>query len=822
MSEKISSDYGNPIHGVSRQADTKKIDGQCREQINCRNNTTAGMESRAGFTCLGRLSPAITGNLQKAKWSVTERGDGLNFLVAYGLDSPSFFAIPESYEETIAEKPFTFGPTAESYYKSSLTDPKSQLGVSDILDTVFITNRTKIPTGDNVADVTTPPPRYQWIEFSTFSPGAEVQITVSGRTQYLYSVFDGFVTVNSSGVPDATQSNRTAEYSGSLHATYFASGSKPTYNDAGSSSPVLGVAHNNWVCIAGDFTLKVVQGAASVKVHDSAAITDIAKIPPISEEGVIVKITEGNGEDKNIGYFVSVYKDPSSTGAAEVYWEETFAPGSSGVFDKETMPFVIRRDISDNFTMVQYEWLDRQVGSEKTNPYPSFILNGTAIQDIGLFQNRLYLISQEIVLLSASDGFEDLWRSSSFYNTDADPIEVFADTPKLNIMTYSNLFDGDLVMFSPNGQFVMAGDITHTYESAAIMTQGQYESDLLADPVVTGDQIFFATTYGAAAGVRDFYTDGTTAIKRSRSITDHVNDYIPGRIRHLVTSTNIDSLIALNTSNLDTCWLYEWKYNGNEKVQSAWSKWKLPNPEGLSLKIETMEFIDSELIMVVKQNDGTDDSWWLWRLQWDDPVIEGLEFPVRLDGKFFLTPEVGSYDSALNRTSLGVLPYFSPDMIAVEIDSDDAGFSNAVYKDTEGNHYINNHNLESVKLVLGLPYRQYWEAMLPQVKDRSGVPYGTQNLRYMSFDMLFQRIGEMNFIVSDIYNREWVNTYINRRVNNPSNIPSNVPYGRDSWTVPIKRPAGGLTLALETYSYIPFSLSSVEWVAKFNPRSKRL
>ena len=129
---------------------------------------------------------------------------------------------------------------------------------------------------------------------------------------------------------------------------------------------------------------------------------------------------------------------------SEVSWDETIAPGSSGVFDASTMPHRLVRGVGDVFVLEPIPWKDRQVGDKDSNPYPTFIQAGTPINNLGVFQNRLFSTSSETVLLSASDAFFDLWRESAFYNTDADPFERFADTKELNILQYAEEFDGDL------------------------------------------------------------------------------------------------------------------------------------------------------------------------------------------------------------------------------------------------------------------------------------------------------------------------------------------------------------------------------------------
>lgn len=804
----IQGDFGNMIHGVSQQPDERKAKGQVREQINCRSHVTKGLESRASFEFIAELIPDASnaGSLDNAKWVSQQRGDGKDFIVAYDVSRPCVFNTDG------VRLPFAFTANAEQYYKHNLTDPNQNLSVDAVLDTTFISNREMIPTGDDFNDNINDPLRVTWIEFKTFQAGTEIEIafgTIVGG-YYTHTVFDGFVTVDpSSGEPDPADAERTKEYEGSWHAENFVT-----------QAVSLDVIHyNNWVRISHPnlTPVRVIKGGDSIEIHENKSIDSAEKLPPFAIEGDKCKVNKERDDEKSLGYFTAVSRK-NDVDYAEVAWEETTATNSSGVLNAETMPHTLVRDLSDNFTLQAIDWEVRQTGDKDSNPYPSFIEAKTAISNVGIFQNRLYLTSNEIVFMSASDAFYDLWRESSFYNTDADPFEVFADTNQLNIIRYAEDFDGDLVLFSPNGQFLMSGEISHTYNTAVISSASQFKSDFNSDPVLSGDNIFFATNYGNFAGVRELYTDGTDRTKRALPVTQHVDEYISGSISHMATSTDLDVLCCLNSNDPDSVFIYEWIRTGDSELkQQAWHKWKLQE----NVEVVWVNFIENSLYAVVKllQEGATEPTFYLWKLDWDDPdTTHGLHFSVSLDARF--TVSSITYDP-IGDTSQFNTPYDRADLVFVEgVESEDTGFEAPAVRigaytwEVDGDY-------SDMTLIGGLKYKRLVEFPNPQIKDSDGASKGIDRLQLSKMFLHFTKVGQMAVSIEDSHGRIREYTYNNRRVGLPNNQPSYINIGKDTWDFGVRKKAEGLTMTLTSDDVVPFELRAIEWRGNFKPKGKR-
>lgn len=805
----VQGDYGNLIHGVSQQSDERMAKGQVREQINCRSHLTKGLASRAGFEYIGILTPDVGngGSLDNAKWSVQERGDGKTFIVAYDLTRPAPFDL------LAVLKPFSFTGASETYYQQGVTDPRQELSIDSVLDTTFLTNRTIVPTGQDATDNVVEPDRVTWIEFRTLQAGTEIEILFDTipSGDYTTQVFEGYVTVNpATGAPFPADAIRTREYEGSFHAEKFVI-------QAASSN----VTHyNNWVRIASPDANEVfiVKGGEAITVHENKSIDSVEKLPLFAKTGDIAVVESARDEEKDLGYFIANRKNGEAD-LGEASWKETIGEGTIGEFDDITMPHRLIRDISDNFTLEVIPWAIRQIGDKSTNPYPSFIEASTPISNVGIFQNRLFLASGEIVLLSASDEFFDLWRESAFYKTDADPFEVFADTNELNVIKYAEDFDGDLIFFSDNGQFIMSGEVSQTFKTAAIASVSQFKANLLATPVLSGDNIFFATDYGNFVGVRELYTDGTDATKRALPITEHVDEYITGNFVHMATSTNLNALCCLSNDKVDEIYVYEWKRNvGRELQQQAWHKWKMQ--EGI--EVEWLGFIESLLYAVMKVTTPSGIEYHLWNLAWDDPAeTHGLDFSVNMDGRFVIDGGDIAYDEG-TMTSSWTVPYDREDLVFVEgTESPDAGFEVEAARTGVLTWNAVGFDLRGISLISGLKYNRLVELPNPQMRDQNGAAKTVDRLQLSKMFMHFSEVGQMVMTISDTHGREREITYNNRRVGLANNQPSVINTDPDTWDFGVRKKTKGLTMTLTSDDITPFELRAIEWRGDFKQKGRR-
>ena len=263
------------------------------------------------------------------------------------------------------------------------------------------------------------------------------------------------------------------------------------------------------------------------------------------------------------------------------------------------MPHTLRQDPDQvgslRFSFDVGAWDDRVAGDEDTNPVPSFV--GQSINDIFFHRNRLGIIAGENVIFSEASGYFNFFRTTVRALLDSAPIDVAVSQNEVSILKAAIPIQDNLLLFSELNQFTLSAAQLLTPTEVTIDQSTKFECDLEATPVGAGNSVFFATKSGGFAGVREYYTNNETEIKDATLITSHVPQYLAGNVRKMAASSNENILICLTNGDKKEAYIYNWYDQSNERLQSAWSKWKF------NKEIEDVSFNNAALYLVF--NDGS-------------------------------------------------------------------------------------------------------------------------------------------------------------------------------------------------------------------------
>jgi len=284
------------------------------------------------------------------------------------------------------------------------------------------------------------------------------------------------------------------------------------------------------------------------------------------------------------------------------YWKETVKAGIQNKFDLDTMPHTLRQDPDQigslRFSFNTGEWDERVAGDEDTNPVPSFV--GQSINDIFFHRNRLGIIAGENVIFSEASGYFNFFRTTVRSLLDSAPIDVAVSQNEVSILKAAIPIQDNLLLFSELNQFTLSAAQLLTPTEVTIDQSTKFECDLETTPVGAGNSVFFATKAGGFAGIREYYTNNETEIKDATLITSHVPQYLEGNVRKMAASSNENILVCLTNGNKREAYIYNWYDQSNERLQSAWSKWKFAK------EIEEVSFNNATLYLVF--NDGSFES----------------------------------------------------------------------------------------------------------------------------------------------------------------------------------------------------------------------
>ena len=569
----ISSSIPNLINGVSQQPAALRLASQCEQMVNCMPSPVEGLKKRPPAQHLAKLFAGSAG-AKRPFTTIVDRDGTIQFLVLLLDNDIKVFGLDGSVK-TVAT------PDGTSYLDIA-GEPSAVFRVASVADYTFIVNREKTA----VMAATTSP---TWgTKSMVFIKSADYATTYS-------------ITVNSTTV---------------TYATAAAGGTVPSTVDIAlnlrnSLATALG---GTWTITASEFIVRITKndgtdytlgssdtriGTATVPIKGT--VDTISDLPTKAEHGFIVKIlgAAATGADDYYVKFVTT----AGSGFGHGVWQETVAPGIQYLFDATTMPHVLVRETDGTFTFRKFTWSGRVAGDAITAKEPSFI--GSKIQNINLFRNRLALLADENVIMSAADAYDRFWPESVQTVVDSDPIDLSAGSRKINLLTSSLAFADVLLLFSRNGQFRLSGGnavaASLTPKTATITQITAFEMSQAVDPVIVGRTMYFPVPRGEYGGLREFFLpDASGPVPTSEEVTAAVPRFLPSDLSNLVATAAEEAVYAVAKSQPRRIYLYKFLFQGDNKLQSAWSYWET----NAGKSVIGIDLVDSDLYVVAQYSDG--------------------------------------------------------------------------------------------------------------------------------------------------------------------------------------------------------------------------
>ena len=312
------------------------------------------------------------------------------------------------------------------------------------------------------------------------------------------------------------------------------------------------------------------------------SVNDVTLLPKQCKHGYIVKVANARiSEDDDYFLRFEFLNDQDGTGS----WSECAKPGIAKSLSN--MPLVIQRTALTNpgtvnevaqFTIKQFEYADREVGDDSTNPFPSF--KGKRINKVLFFRNRLAFLSEENVILSrpGTVGKPDFFAETALTVSANDPIDIACSS------TFpSELFDGidinsGLVVFSTNQQFLLSSDDTvlnpDTAKLRSISTFN-YNKDI--PPISLGTTVAYIDDSGKFSRFNEMANIAREGEPNVVNQSQVVPTLLPKNI-DLLTNSRENNLVIMGQTNSDTVQGFRYLNVGDKRQQSAWFKWKFNNP----------------------------------------------------------------------------------------------------------------------------------------------------------------------------------------------------------------------------------------------------
>ena len=565
-----------------------------------------------------------------------------------------------------------------------------------------------------------------------------------------------------------------------------------------------------------DFNISVADGLAGsgigVVYKEVGSITDL---PTIAPDGYVVKVI-GDTELSQDDYYVkfetknghTTTSDSITSTVGEGSWIETVAPEVNEGIDNSTMPYSLINDAVNSFVLEETNFEDRLVGDNLTNPLPSFV--GSEIESMFFFKNRLGFLSKENIIMSEA-GFGSLndegnivynfGRTSVTTLLDSDPIDVSVASSRVTNLKAAKGFQENLILFSENGQFVLKGGDVLTPKTVSITPITNFSFEDQVDPLPLGSYIYFPFTRGAYTGMREFTVNATSDTYDSIEVTEHVPAYIPKNIIDMAGTTSEDMIVLLSGDEKGSLYIYNYFWNNNQKVLSAWSKFTFTG------EVRGMEFIESNLYVVIVNNGETN----LVEMPLESGLMDTNGYVTHLDMRVSATVTNGS-DTI-------TLPY-TPEDNSVEVYTDDGLKLNCA--NTGSTVTLTQPVTANTEVFVGIPYTMKYTFSEQLFKAKAGngtSPSNAAKLMVRNGSIYFDDTAYFQVKVTPKARNTSVNTFTPDVVG--STTIGSLSLDSGFYRFPVFTKAQDTTITIENDSALPSNFQSAEFESFVHSRSNR-
>lgn len=536
----------------------------------------------------------------------------------------------------------------------------------------------------------------------------------------------------------------------------------------------------------------------------TGTVQKFENLPADAAVGANYKIT-GSADAGFTTYYVAK--------AADGTWNETVVPDVNSYIDPATMPHALVRQADGTFLFAPFTWQQRRVGDKVSNPDPTFI--GRPIRDVFFYANRLGFLADETVMFSVAGDYSDFWRRTVLDYVQSDALAVSATTTDVATLDYAVPFNDGIMLFSGQRQFSLTnGDNGLSADTVEIKPVTNYLMSRNVRPAPIGSQVYFASDSGGNVQLQEYTRQEGSDSTDAAEVTAHVPGLVPAGITQLVAAPDLNSVIVLRSGHADA-YPYQFFWNGNEKVQSAWRTWDFEGGQVIS-----GTYFDGKLSMLMKR--GSNFSIEAMDLR---PTARTLNQGtlIHLDRSVTLT---GTYDPIANRTVF-TFPYsYDPTKVTLirgtaspHPDSLMLGvrFDGATSVSVPGNE-------TGFTVTGGETYGFRFQFSRQYPLDYQGRPLTTGRLQITNFSVVYTDTGffqtEVKPYGPDVMGvTPSVTNYSGRLLGTASYRLGQITYQSGSHTFSVGADAKLATIAITSRSPYPLTLVSAEWEGKFFNRA---
>jgi hypothetical protein len=480
--------------------------------------------------------------------------------------------------------------------------------------------------------------------------------------------------------------------------------------------------------------------------------------------------------------------------------------GSAYVGSGEFIAAQVLLNTSDVITPLT--WGKREAGNDSSSADPFFV--GSTISWMGIFQDRLVVLSKGAVSMSRTGDYLNFYRESVLDDLATDPINLTSTFDATDTLVGAALLDKNLIVIGTKTHYAIVGRTGITPTNGALLKTSSFESNPNVPPVSFGNLVYFSSASDTNADILAIQPSDTVDSTYAYPVSSHVDGYIPADIASLTASTKLNILFVLSSTGV--LYGYRTLFNQGERVLSAWFDFTFPT----DLVLKCISIRNTKVRMLFSKLIGSKYITLIGELDLDRVGYTGVNRHRYLDFWEEIEAE-GSTLELSNALARGA--YSSDEVIAVDTSTDLAetvGVKSGVH--TDAVFSVTFYDLDHTRTyMIGVPYLMKFEPTMPLPKTYDGKITGVGKLVVGQMKVNYTVGAQFDVVVSDKYRS---NTYSHsaRVVSAPDSVVGEA-YVREGFCMfPVGSAESSARVAIQTYDHYPLVLSSIDWTGQFFKR----
>ncbi len=838
---RASGSYESLIRGVSQQVPHDRRIGQHTEQVNMLSDPVNGLTRRHGSQLVTekKLNALSVAEFAQYKadtdnWRTLEGSFNLNdYVVIYRTG-------PRPAGTSQLPLMIVYCKTTETFLTltRNVSDPYlDQLESGGISAACFI-GRYLFMAGNTVTTVGTETQR--WNNIDNLSKAVVwIRGGAYGRT------FTAAITKTDGTVVNYTVTTPAATYPGVLDTSSIAA-SDPEYTKK--VNDIVNTYNNNvnlWIAqstfdiqpgnmaIAAAIQLNalgvpcsavgshvVFTAVRSVSVNDGGdgtllrgvadEVESVDKLSPLHYVGKVVKIRTRLSEQAF--YMKAIAKNASITsGVTEVTWVEAAGVEygvTQGLFFGTVDPGITTAYLASSPALLNVLYPDNHpqyavsvAGDTESNPIP-YVAN-RRVTYLASFQDRLLVGSGGVVVCSKVGDYLNFFRTTVLTVPADDPFEMKSQGPDDDVLRHSVLYDQSLVIFGDKRQYVISGKVALTPTNASMPVMSAYADAALCPPHTAGGVIFYAKSGERFASVNEIQPGrGLQNSPESFPSSSQIDDYMLGRAIELTSNAEPSTLVVRTTGSRNSVYMFFYVDQPDGRKVDAWSRWDFDESLGLVIGMTPT----AEGVHLYYLREGHDGVYVVCDLC---PMTVGMSDRPYLDSQrpvAAVQAGTGSVRSNTDGPWLAAYDYTAGTRQWLGSTLADSGALLTTYPGVTG-------------LVIGAPQVAYFEPTNPYMRDGNDNAILSGRLTVTNVRVATSDSAGFKATV-DVGGTQHVVTYTGRLIGAP-NVLGVEHISTNDHTVPVGRETRAYSLRLAGRSWLPFTVTAIEWSGQYFNRTQR-